>query len=116
MQATDENSNTFIEYDSPPQPVGGYGEIYKHLVYPFLARKAGLEALVVVQVLVDKNGEIVDVTVLEKSGSKVGFESAAVDAIRKLKWRPAMQRDKPVRVAVTIPIRFQLMADASLLP
>jgi protein TonB len=111
---TDKSTDIFIEYDSPPEPVGGYAQIYKNLVYPRLARKAGLEALVLVQVLVDSHGVIENVKILKDSGTKVGFEEAAMDAVREVKWKPAMQRDKPVRVAVTIPIRFKLIADISL--
>ncbi|MCA9744452.1 energy transducer TonB [candidate division KSB1 bacterium] len=110
-EATDESSDIFIEYDSPPEPVGGYGEIYRNLVYPKLARKAGMEGLVLVQVLVNASGDVEKVTVLKDSGSKVGFEEAAVEAVRDVQWKPALQRDRPVRVAVTIPIRFQLTAN-----
>ncbi|MFQ5630812.1 MAG: energy transducer TonB, partial [bacterium] len=98
---------------SPPEPVGGFAEIYKNLAYPRLARKAGLEALVLVQVLVDAVGNIENVKILKDSGTKIGFEKAAMNAVKDVKWKPAMQRDKPVRVAVTIPIRFKLTSNIS---
>lgn len=114
LQSTDESTNIFVEYDSPPEPVGGFAQIYKKLVYPRLAREAGLEALVLVQVLVDSHGVIENVKILKDTGTKVGFEEAAMDAVREVKWKPALQRDKPVQVAVTIPIRFKIASDFSL--
>lgn len=107
-EPSDESTDIFVEYDNPPEPIGGYGEIYRNLAYPKLARKAGLEGLVLVQVLVNANGTVEKIRVLKDSGSKVGFEEAALDAVRAVEWKPALQRDRPVRVAITIPIRFRL--------
>lgn len=37
-----------------------------------------------------------------------GCDEAAVNAIKSVKWKPAMQRDKPVEVWVAVPVEFRL--------
>jgi protein TonB len=98
----------FIPYDEPPTPIGGYAVIKKYLVYPELARKAGVEGTVIVGVLVDEKGNTVKTQVLKSSGVNIGFEKAAREALLPVKWKPAKQRDRAVKVWVSIPIRFSL--------
>ncbi|NIR49056.1 energy transducer TonB [candidate division KSB1 bacterium] len=99
---------TFIPYDEPPTPIGGYGAILEHLKYPEMARKIGLEGKVVVGVLVDEKGNSVRTQILRDSGVNVGFEAAAEAAVMQVKWKPAKQRERPVKVWVSIPVRFSL--------
>jgi protein TonB len=98
----------FIPYDEPPEPIGGYAAIQKNLKYPEIARKAGIEALVIVGVLIDEKGNSIKTQVMNEVGHKIGFEEAAQAAVMAVKWRPAKQRDKPVKVWVSIPVRFML--------
>jgi len=97
----------FVPYDEPPSPIGGFGSIQKALKYPEIARKAGIEGKVIVQVLVSEKGKVIDVRVIKSLGHS-GCDEAAVKAIRSVKWNPAMQRDKPVKVWVAIPVIFRL--------
>jgi protein TonB len=98
----------FIAYDAAPVLIGGYQAIREHLKYPELARLAGMEATVIIAVLIDKNGNSVKTEVLKAAGSCLGFEEAAQKAVMKVKWKPAMQRDMPVKVWMSIPINFKL--------
>ncbi len=98
----------FIPYDEPPVPIGGMQAILKNLVYPPIAKKAGLEARVVVGVLVDEHGNPVKTQILTDAGYKAGFEEAAAKAVMSVKWKPAKQRDRNVKVWVAVPIRFSL--------
>ena len=50
-------------------------------VYPLLARRLGEEGRVVLKLLIDKNGTLQDIEVIETSG--FGFTEAAVAAIEK---------------------------------
>ena len=36
------------------------------------------------------------------------FEEAAVTAVKKSEWKPAMQRDMRVGVYMTVPVNFKL--------
>jgi protein TonB len=75
--------------------------------YPELARQAGIEGQAVVKALVDVDGSIMAVQILKSSGNQM-LDEAALAAARKSKFTPAKQRDKFVRVWVSIPIRFKL--------
>lgn len=97
----------FVAYDEAPQPIGGFPAIQQNLVYPEIARKAGVEGRVYVNVLIDEKGNVIDTKILKSLGNN-GCDEAAVDAIRKVKWKPAKQRDKSVKVWVGIPVVFKL--------
>lgn len=97
----------FVAYDEPPAPIGGFAAIQQNLVYPEIARKAGVEGRVYVNVLIDEKGNVIDTKILKSLGNN-GCDEAAVAAIRSVKWKPAKQRDKPVKVWVGIPVVFKL--------
>ncbi len=97
----------FVPYDSPPEPIGGFAAIQRNLVYPEIARRAGVEGTVIIHVLIDEKGNVVKTRVLKSLGNN-GCDEAAIAAIKKTKWKPAMQRDKPVKVWVSIPVIFKL--------
>lgn len=103
----DESATIFVAYDEPPAPIGGFTAIQKKLQYPEIARKAGVEGRVYVNVLIDQKGNVVDTKILKSLGNN-GCDEAAVSAIKAVKWTPAKQRDKPVKVWVGIPVVFKL--------
>jgi protein TonB len=103
----DDTASIFVAYDEPPEPIGGFAAIQEKLVYPEIARKAGVEGRVYVQVIIDEKGNVVKATVTKSLGNN-GCDEAAVLAIKSVKWRPAKQRDKPVKVSVGIPVVFKL--------
>ncbi|MEO0070948.1 MAG: TonB family protein [candidate division WOR-3 bacterium] len=76
-------------------------------VYPDLARNAGIEGQCVVEGLVDVDGSVIEVKIVKSSGNQ-SLDAAAVEAAYKAKFTPAKQRDKAVRVWVSIPYRFTL--------
>ncbi|MCZ6820679.1 MAG: energy transducer TonB [Calditrichaeota bacterium] len=99
--------NIFVPYDEAPSPIGGFRSIQKALKYPEIARKAGIEGRVIIQVLVSEKGKVIKTRVIKSLGHS-GCDEAAVKAIRGVKWKPALQRDKPVKVWVAIPVIFRL--------
>ena len=103
----DESADIFVAYDEAPQPIGGFGAIQRSLVYPEIARKAGVEGRVVVNCLIDEKGNVIRTRILKSLGNN-GCDEAAVAAIQSVKWKPAKQRDKPVKVWIGIPVVFKL--------
>jgi|GEM_PF-1505315 len=75
--------------------------------YPESARKANIEGNVVVKVLVDIDGRVIDTEVLHSSGYKE-LDNAAMEAAARAIFEPAMQFGRPVRIWVSIPIKFVL--------
>jgi protein TonB len=88
-----------------PEPIGGHGVIKKFLEYPEIARKAGQEGKVFLEIIVDEKGNVISARMLK--GPAI-FEESAIKAIYKVKFKPAKQRDKPVKVKVTYTIDFKL--------
>jgi len=75
--------------------------------YPDMARSAGIEGQTVVEALVGTDGTVSDARVLKSSGN-ASLDQAAVEAAMRSTFTPARQRDKAVRVWVSIPFRFTL--------
>jgi len=105
-----ENAVRIIAYDEPPEPAGGYAQIQKNVVYPEIAREAGIEGTVIVQAQIGKDGTVRATKIL-KGIPKTGLDEAAVDAIKRTTWKPAFQRDKPVTVWISIPVVFRLKSN-----
>ncbi len=102
-----EEAEVFVAYDTAPELKGGYEFIRKNLKYPDLARQAGIEGKVLIKAIIDEQGNVLRAEVLKEDGN-VGFGQAAIDVVMKCKFTPAKQRDKAVKVAITLPITFKL--------
>jgi len=98
----------FIPHEIPPEPEAGFHAIQKRIKYPRLALRRQIEGTVVLGVLIDIDGNAEKITVIKKAKSNMGFEKAAIRAVRGLKWKPAQQREKPVKVWVALPIKFNV--------
>ena len=77
--------------------------INKYLKYPKKAKQIGKEAVVFVEIIIENDGGIYDVTIL---GADI-FKKEAERVIKKLPYfEPALINDLPVAVSYTIPIVF----------
>ena len=101
------DADVFVAYDTPPDLKGGFDFIRKNLKYPDMARQAGIEGKAIVSCIVDENGNVLKAEVVKEDGN-VGFGQAAVDVIMKAKFNPAKQRDKSVKVRISVPVVFKL--------
>lgn len=106
----DEELPIFIAYDEAPKIIGGLAAVQKHLKYPKLAQTAGVEGIVFVKVLVGVDGRSERVEIIKAKPTNIGFEESAIEAIKKIKWVPAKQRDRKIRVWVSIPVQFKLIS------
>ncbi len=73
--------------------------------YPELARKAGIEGMVVVKVLINTKGRVEKVEVIK---SHPMLDDAAIAAAKQFIFKPGKQRDRYVKVWMTIPFTFKL--------
>lgn len=101
-----DNDIKFVPYDEPPMPVGGVKSIQNNLVYPESAKEAGIEGRVTIYTKISKEGHVVQTKVVQSVNPDC--DKAAVEAIKSVQWKPAMQRDKPVDVWIAIPVDFRL--------
>lgn len=109
IQVPFESTRPYITVEDPPQPIGGIMEIHKNLRYPETARSSGIEGVVVVGFIVDRNGESRDFNILRGIGG--GADEAAIDAIKAVDWEPGQQNGRNVDVRFQVPIRFQLATE-----
>lgn len=96
----------FVAVEQQPEPIGGLEGIQKRIVYPEIAKRAGVQGRVFVKAFVDENGNVVKVELLKGIGA--GCDEAAMEAVKNTKFTPGRQRGKPVKVQVSIPIVFRL--------
>jgi TonB family protein len=75
-------------------------------VYPFSLRLSGNKGEVVVDFIVDTNGDVVRADVAQSSHPD--FEAPAVEAVLKWKFKPGLKDGRPVYVHMKVPIYFQL--------
>ncbi len=81
--------------------------IYKNIEYPKMASRNGIEGTVVVDFVVEKNGQITDVNIRKEIGGGCGNE--VVRIVKGMpEWVPGKQRNEKVRVRFTMPVKFQL--------
>jgi protein TonB len=75
-------------------------------VYPLMARRLGREGRVLLRLTIDENGKLLNIEVVERAG--FGFTEAAVEAVKKSTFLPAMQDGRPVISKALLPIKFIL--------
>lgn len=94
-----------------PAPAGGYDAFYgflrNNLRYPEQARRMGVEGTVYVEFVVDKDGALTELKVLRGIGS--GCDEEALRILKNAPaWKPGLQRGRPVKVRMSLPISFKL--------
>jgi len=92
----------FIPYDDPPVAMSPIRP-----VYPEIAQEAGIEGVVIVQAFIDEKGRVKETLIL-KGVPNTGLDEAAMEAIKKTRFRPAKQRERSVGVWISIPVNFRL--------
>ncbi|TNJ38115.1 energy transducer TonB [Prosthecochloris vibrioformis] len=77
--------------------------------YPDIARRAGIEGKVIVSVLVSETGKPIKAAIVKRIPSDCTvFDQAAVEALMKSTYSPGIQNGTPVKVWLTVPMRFKL--------
>lgn len=95
----------FVAVEQMPEPIGGLADIQKRVIYPSVALQTGIEGKVYVRAMVNEAGVVTQTEILKGIGA--GCDEAAADAVSKTKFKPGIQRGKPVKVQITIPIVFK---------
>ena len=75
--------------------------------YPMMARRRGYEGVVILRVLVSRDGEALDVRISETSGYSM-LDEEAKKAVKKFLFEPGKEDGVITDMWVNIPIRFQL--------
>jgi TonB family protein len=107
-------ADVFTVVEELPQYPGGMDALYNYVMseiqYPKEARVAGIQGLVQVQFVVEKNGTLSNVRVIDGIGA--GCDQEAIRVVKNAStFTPGSQRGKTVRVQMTMPILFKLDLD-----
>ena len=75
-------------------------------IFPEEARKAGLTATVLVQMVIGADGSVSNASIARAAGH--GFDEAALAAARGMRFQPATHDGAPVPVQINYEVRFEL--------
>ncbi|WP_297643086.1 M56 family metallopeptidase [uncultured Bacteroides sp.] len=111
-KATTPKARTVFEVvEKMPEYPGGMSAmmafINKNIKYPAEAQKTKAQGRVVIQFIVDTEGNIIEPKVIQSVDPLLDAEAIRLTAIMP-KWKPGMQRGQAVNVKYTVPIVFRL--------
>lgn len=110
--AGDNQGNIEIDYNKympefPGGPEALMNFMQDNIKYPRMAREDKISGRVIVSFIVEKDGSIDDVNVLQSVDRSLDAE--AVRVVKAMpKWKPAFVEGKPVRVQFNLPVKFTL--------
>ena len=79
----------------------------EQLEYPTIAKENGIQGIVVIQFVIDKEGKITNPFIAKDIGGGCGEEALRV--VRSMpEWLPGKQRGVPVKVQMNLPVKFKL--------
>ncbi|HUO16332.1 MAG TPA: energy transducer TonB [Verrucomicrobiae bacterium] len=99
------NSDSSSRFDAPSGVIQGLLIRQIAPVYPPSARRDHIEGKVILQVDIDKEGRIENLTLL--SGPKV-LAAAAIGAVQQWRYKPYLLGGEPVRVRTQVEVNFKL--------
>lgn len=110
VEDVDENMVYDVVEQNPKFPGGDEALmkwLYENLKYPTICQEQGIQGRVITQFVVNRDGSIVDITIVRSPDPYMSKEAERV--LKKMpKWQPGRQRGKAVRVKFTLPITFRL--------
>ena len=109
IEIPNEEPEIFVEEEA--EYLGGYGSMMKfiqeHLVYPSTDIEIGTQGRVTLRFVVEKNGEISNVSILQSLSPDC--DKAAIKVVRDMpNWKPGKNGGRAVRQWCTLPINFTL--------
>lgn len=103
--------NVFQVVEKIPEFPGGMSAmmafISKNIKYPAEAQKAKIQGKVIVQFIVDTEGNISSPTIIQGVDPLLDAEAIRLTTLMP-KWKPGMQRGQAVNVQYTVPFTFRL--------
>lgn len=84
--------------------------IYSRIKYPAIAREVNISGTVPVSFVVERDGRITELTIMRRLGGGCDEEVLRVmqAMAQDVRWIPGKQRQVPVRVQFTMPVKFSL--------
>lgn len=102
----EEEEDFFVVVEQMPILIGGIQSLQQKIKYPEMARKAGIEGRIIIQFIVNERGEVENPHIIRGIGG--GCDEEALQVVQQAKFKPGLQRGRPVRVQYSLPIVFKL--------
>lgn len=103
------NEDFFVVVEQMPELKGGMSGLMSDITYPEEARKAGIEGRVIVQFIVNEQGQVEDPQIIKGIGG--GADEEALRVVKNAEFVPGQQRGQAVRVQYSLPVIFKLQKD-----
>jgi len=102
----EEEQEIFMVVENQPELIGGIEALQSSANYPEFAKKAGIEGRVIVQFVVDEQGNVQDPKVTR--GVHKLLNEEAIKAVKDQNFKPGKQRGEAVKVQMSLPVTFRL--------
>ena len=108
-----ENDSIVLKFaEKMPEYNGGINALFdyiqKNVSYPEFEKYNNIEGTVYVRFIVDRNGKIVNPTILKSVSGSINFNAEALNVITKMpNWIPGENNGEKVNVEYNLPIRFK---------
>lgn len=107
----EDEAQVFFIVEEMPEFPGGEAALRRFIAnsikYPQIAQENGIQGRVYVQFVVERDGSVSSASVAR--GVDPSLDREALRVVNTLpKWKPGLQRGKPVKVSYTVPINFVL--------
>ena len=96
----------FILVEQMPELIGGLESLQRNVRYPERALRANIQGRVYVQFIVNERGEVENPQVIRGIGG--GCDEEALRVVSQARFKPGMQRGRPVRVQYNLPVIFMI--------
>jgi protein TonB len=83
-------------------------DIYADLVYPPIALRSGIEGRVILELFIDRHGQIQRIEIMQENPKDRGFGEAAVKAFTGKRAVPAYASGEPVSARYRYPVSFKI--------
>ena len=74
--------------------------------YTDVARKVRLQGMVILEAIIDRNGDVTDVRILKPLG--MGLDNSALEGVKRWKFQPGTLHGQPVPVIYNLTVIFRL--------
>lgn len=105
-ESEEEEPEVFVVVEQMPVLIGGLKKLQEEISYPQLAKEAGIQGRVIVEFIIDEEGNVTNPRVIRGIGG--GCDEEALRVVSKAKFIPGKQRGRPVKIKYALPVVFVL--------
>ncbi len=102
----EEEDKIFVAVEEMPKIIGGIGAIQSKVQYTELAKRMDVEGTIYVEAVINEEGKVIEAKIIK--GLLPDLDEMSLNAVKSTLFKPGKQRGKPVKVRISIPIKFRL--------